>query len=547
MRIDLVGSVASMTGSVDPDRTEWEVIVIGGGPPGENVAAYASDGSGLSAVIVEQELVGGECSYWACMPSKALLRPVEVLDTARKLPGARQALEGRTVDVAAVLARRDAFTSHHDDSSQVQWANGAGIDIVRGRGRLTDDRTVEVTLPAGETRTLTARHAVVLATGTRASVPPIDGLREALPWTSRDVTNLHEVPRRVVVIGGGVVACESVTWLHGLGSEQLTVVEGSQRLLGRTEPFAGELVAEQFGKAGIDVRLGARAASVRREGPRDTGEGYVHGGEVTLTLEDGTSVTADEIVVAAGRTPNSDDLGLDTVGVAAGEHGFLDVDDHLSVTGSHWLPVTLRWSSTSRKPCSPAATPTVSRPRSSLLGVRPAATTISSAVTDVPSSSVTVTSPPCTCPSPVSRGPSRRTDAARAPSRTSIPALPNCSATSSPANGSVRPRSRCDPSMTVSCSEPSPCSHVTDSHATTPPPITTTRRGTSCRLVTSRDVHGSASRSPSIGGTDARVPVASTTACRAVSVRVSPAGSVTWTVLSPVSRSRPRTMSMPAS
>jgi len=337
MGMDMVGSVESMIGSVDPERTEWDVIVIGGGPPGENVAAYASDGSGLSAVIVEQELVGGECSYWACMPSKALLRPVEVLETARKLPGAKQALEGRTVDVAAVLARRDAFTSHHDDSSQVQWANGAGIDIVRGRGRLSGDRTVEVTLPTGETRTLTARRAVVLATGTRASVPPIVGLREALPWTSRDVTNLHEVPRRVVVVGGGVVACESVTWLHGLGSEQLTIVEASQRLLGRTEPFAGELVAEQFGNAGIDVRLGGRAASVRREGPCDTGEGHVHGGEVTLTLEDGTSVTADEIVVAAGRTPNSDDLGLELVGVAAGEHGYLDVDDHLTVTGSQWL------------------------------------------------------------------------------------------------------------------------------------------------------------------------------------------------------------------
>jgi len=133
MRMDMAASVESMTGSVDPDRTEWDVIVIGGGPPGENVAAYASDGSGLSAVIVEQELVGGECSYWACMPSKALLRPVEVLDTARNLPGAQQALDGRTVDVAAVLARRDAFTSHHDDSSQVQWANGPARRCARTR------------------------------------------------------------------------------------------------------------------------------------------------------------------------------------------------------------------------------------------------------------------------------------------------------------------------------------------------------------------------------------------------------------------------------
>ncbi len=326
-----------MTGSVDPDAAEWDVIVIGGGPPGENVAAYAIDGSGLSAVIVEQELLGGECSYWACMPSKALLRPVEVLDTARNLPGAQQAVDGRTTDVAAVLARRDAFTAHHDDSSQVSWATGAGIDLVRGRGRLTGEKAVEVTLPGGASRTLTARQAVVLATGTRASVPPIDGLREALPWTSRDVTNLHEVPRRVVVIGGGVVACESVTWLHGLGVEQITVVEVSPRLLGRNEPFAGELVAEQFRKAGIDVRLGARATSVRREAPRGTGEGNVHGGEVTLRLSDGTSVSADEVVVAAGRTPNSDDLGLDAVGVAANEHGYLDVDDHLTVPGGDWL------------------------------------------------------------------------------------------------------------------------------------------------------------------------------------------------------------------
>jgi pyruvate/2-oxoglutarate dehydrogenase complex dihydrolipoamide dehydrogenase (E3) component len=326
-----------MSGSVDPDRSEWDVVVIGGGPPGENAASYAVEG-GLSAVIVETELLGGECSYWACMPSKALLRPLELLDSARAMPGLQHLAEARP-DVEAILARRDSFTSHHDDSSQVQWATGAGIDVVRGAGRLTGERTVEVTAPGGGTRTLTARHAVVLATGTRASVPPVEGLREALPWTSRDVTNLHEVPERVLVVGGGVVACESVTWLHGLGTRQLTVVEGGPRLLGRTEPFAGELVADQLRKAGVDVRLGTKVERVERTAAEDTGEGHVHGGEVTVTLSDGSRVVADEVVVAAGRTPNSDGIGLDSVGVAANAHGYVDVDEHLTVPGTDWLYV----------------------------------------------------------------------------------------------------------------------------------------------------------------------------------------------------------------
>jgi len=325
---------------VDPDRSEWDVVVIGGGPPGENVAAYAIAESGMSAVIVERELVGGECSYWACMPSKALLRPAEVLDAARHMPGVTELVGGHGLDVPAVLARRDAFTSHHDDKSQVEWATGAGIDVVRGHGRLAGVRTVEVTSAEGEVRTLTARQAVVLVTGTRATVPPVDGLLAALPWTSRDVTNLHEIPRRVVVVGGGVVACESVTWLHALGVAEITLVQGGPRVLARAEPFAGDLVADQFRSDGVDLRLGRRVRGAGRVDPRDTGEGHIHGGEVTLTLDDGTTVTADEVLVAAGRTPNSDDIGLATVGVEANPHGYLDVDDHLTVPGTDWLYAT---------------------------------------------------------------------------------------------------------------------------------------------------------------------------------------------------------------
>lgn len=332
-----------------PDRTQqdtWDVVVVGGGPPGENVAQYAIQGSDRTVVIVEKELVGGECSYWACMPSKALLRPLSALENARNLPGLKSVVGDSKVDVAAVLARRDEFVHNHDDSSQVSWAGSVGIDVVRGHGRLAGPRTVEVTAADGSVRTIHARLAVVLGTGTTAAVPPTPGLREALPWTSRDVTNLHEIPGRVAVIGGGVVACEAATWLRGLGVEELTMLSRGPALLERNEDFAGELVVTVMREHGISVHLGVSVDNVARTDPKATGEGKVHGGEATVTF-DGTSITVDEIVVATGRTAASRELGLESIScgastlasAAADNHGFVEVDDHLTVEGvdGEWL------------------------------------------------------------------------------------------------------------------------------------------------------------------------------------------------------------------
>ncbi|MEO3890788.1 NAD(P)/FAD-dependent oxidoreductase [Nonomuraea sp. B5E05] len=309
------------------DATTYDVIVVGAGPVGENVADRVVRG-GLSAAIVERELVGGECSYWACMPTKALLRSAAALRAARQVPGAREAVTG-DLDVAAVLSRRDAFASHWKDDGQAAWLEQAGVQLYRGQGRITSTRTVEVTGGDAVRTSLTARHAVVIATGSGALVPDIAGLREAAPWTSREAVAANEVPRRLAIIGGGVVASEMATAFAGLGASVTMLARDG--VLPHAEPFAGERVIESLRDAGVSVHLGAEAGAVQR-----AGDGTVH-----ITLTDGGRIEADELLVAIGRTPNTQDLGLDTVGLTPGS--WLAVDDTLRVLGDDGAPIGDGW------------------------------------------------------------------------------------------------------------------------------------------------------------------------------------------------------------
>ncbi|HET9076649.1 MAG TPA: NAD(P)/FAD-dependent oxidoreductase [Acidimicrobiales bacterium] len=303
--------------------TLFDVVVIGAGPAGENVADRAVR-AGLTAAVVESELVGGECSYWACMPSKALLRPGQALDEARAVAGARQVVGG-PLDVPAVLDRRDGFASHWADRGQVEWLDSTGITLIRGHGRLSGVRRVGVDGPDGSS-TLEAGQAVVIATGSDAAVPPVAGLAASRPWTSRDATSSRHVPPELVVLGGGVVGCEMAQAWSSLGS-RVTVVELGDRLLPGHEPFAGEMLAGAMASAGIDVRTGVAAEAVERD----------RSGRVTVRLAGGGSLEADEILVAAGRRPRTGDVGLEQVGLEPGS--WLPVDDTMQVSGvpGGWL------------------------------------------------------------------------------------------------------------------------------------------------------------------------------------------------------------------
>ncbi|MGR6914279.1 dihydrolipoyl dehydrogenase family protein [[Actinomadura] parvosata] len=305
------------------DATTYDVVVIGAGPVGENVADRVVRG-GLSAAIVERELVGGECSYWACMPTKALLRSAAALRAARQVPGAREAVTG-DLDVAAVLGRRDSFASHWKDDGQVGWLDSAGIALHRGQGRIVSANEVEVTGDGGVPVTLTARHALVVATGSSALLPDIPGLRDAVPWTSREAAAASAVPRRLAIIGGGVVASEMATAFAALGSSVTLLARDG--VLPQAEPFAGERVTESLRESGVSVRLGATAATAHRD----------QSGTVHITTTDGDRIEADEVLVAIGRTPNTHDLGLDAVGLTPG--AWLTVDDTLRVVGEDGTPI----------------------------------------------------------------------------------------------------------------------------------------------------------------------------------------------------------------
>lgn len=295
----------------------FDVIVIGAGPAGEVAAGRLAGRSGKRVAIVEGHLIGGECSFYACMPSKALLRPPEALHETLRVPGAAEAVTG-SIDVTAALNRRDDVIRHLDDSAQVPWLEDRGVEILRGWGALDGERRVRV----GED-VLVAADAVVIAVGSGALFPPISGLADVGAWSNREITTAQAVPSRLLVLGGGVVGVEMAQAWAWYGAE-VTVIEAEPRLLPREEPLASDAVRDALERDGVTVALGVQATAARREGP-----------DVQLELADGRELRGSHLLVAVGRRPLTDRLGLETVGLEGG--GTIEVDDHLRVGGRSWL------------------------------------------------------------------------------------------------------------------------------------------------------------------------------------------------------------------
>jgi pyruvate/2-oxoglutarate dehydrogenase complex dihydrolipoamide dehydrogenase (E3) component len=299
-----------------PVKQEFDVVVIGAGAVGENVADRAAQG-GLSVVLVEAELVGGECSYWACMPSKALLRPGTALHAAQTTPGAKEAVT-QTLHAAAVLKRRDYFTSNWQDDSQVAWVKDSGIDLIRGHAWLTAPKTVQVAGLDGTSHQLLARHAVVLATGSMPNTPRIEGLEDLQLWGTREATSASEIPERLAVLGGGVAGTELAQAFARLGSAVTLVARG--RLLGKYPEEAAALVAAGLRADGVDIRLHTGTQAITEHDD----------GTFSLQLADGSRVTADKVLVSTGRHPALEGLGLESVGIEPDGRGRLTLSTDMS-------------------------------------------------------------------------------------------------------------------------------------------------------------------------------------------------------------------------